>query len=524
MTPEGDSELTLSSSAAQAVGPYLQAVRRHWRLVALVALLAVVVAAATVERSGKTYSADASILVTPLPEGDSGFVGIATVFDNGDPAATVQTAAALVDTPNAAALAARQLGKPWTTGTVSAAVTVTPRGASDVLAVTGQASTAADAARVANAFAASAIAYRAGIVQQQIQASITRLDARLAALLTSAPGSAAASALATAVQQLSAVQGPGREPTMSVSQVAQPPGSPSGASTTLIVLLALIGGFALGSIGALGLETFSRPLRDWEEITTLYPLPVLATLPEIEGQSERGTPPWAIPPLAFEQLRILRVQLSLSDIGRVIMVTSAGAGDGKTTVAAALAAAFAEAEMTVTLMDLDMRKPGLEGLLEVSISESRWSPAGFPVPRLPGVCLIPPPSGGIAEFGRHLERLPTLLLQAGTADVVIIDTAPVGEVSETLRIASICDQVLFVARPRFTDRRRLVLARDLLARVERRPVGLVLVGKETGHPPRGRDVYAYSYSMPTGSPTGQSDKRPAAVSSARADADELDLD
>jgi Mrp family chromosome partitioning ATPase len=145
------------------------------------------------------------------------------------------------------------------------------------------------------------------------------------------------------------------------------------------------------------------------------------------------------------------------------------------------------------------------------------------VPRLPGVRLIPPPSGGIAEFEKHVEQLPTLLLRAGrTADVVIIDTAPVGEASETLRIASICDQVLFVARPRFTDRRRLVLARDLLARVESRPVGLVLVGKETGHP-RGHE-YAYGYSMAARSPLSASKERPAAVSSGRADADKLELD
>jgi Mrp family chromosome partitioning ATPase/capsular polysaccharide biosynthesis protein len=522
MTPEADAELTLSSSATQAVGPYLQAVRRHWRLVVLVGVLATAVAAVTLERSGKTYSADASILVAPLPEGAAGFVGIATVFDSGDPANTVQTAAALIDTPNAAALAAKQLGKPWTTGAVSAAVTVTPRGASDVLAVSGQASTPAAAARVANAFAASAIAYRASLVQQQIQASITQLEARMTALRTSPGGTVEVTALATAVQQLSAVQGPGREPTMSVSQTAQP-GSPTGASTSLIVLLAIVGGFALGSIAALGLETFSRPVRDREEITTIYPMPVLATLPEIDRSTAGRTPPWVIPPVIFEQLRMLRVQLSLSDIGRVIMVTSAGAGDGKTTVAAALAAAFAEADMSATLMDLDMRKPGLQDLLEVSTSPGLWSPAGYPVPRLPGVRLIPPPSGGIAEFEKHVERLPTLLLHAGrTSDVVIIDTAPVGEASETLRIASICDQVLFVARPRFTDRRRLVLARDLLARVESRPVGLVLVGKETGHP-RGHE-YAYGYSMSAGSQLSESKQRPAAVSSGRADADELELD
>jgi Mrp family chromosome partitioning ATPase len=467
--------------------------------VAIITVLAVVIAGVTVQRAGATYSSTAEILVTPLPEGSSGFAGIGTVVDTGDPARTVQTAAALIDTANAGQLTAKELGPGWTTGRVMSAVSVTPEGASDVLSVTGTASAPGVAKRLANAFAKNAISYRARVVQTEIANALSAIDLRLVQLQRQhAGGSAEAAADATAAEQLKAVQGTGNEPTMSVSQTAQNPAGSNGTSHVLILLLALIGGFALGSVAALGLETFSRPVRDREELESLFPIPVLAALPLVHGRRAReGVPPWVLPPDGFEQLRMLRVQLSLSRGGHVIMVSSAGAGDGKTTVTAALAAAFAEAGQSVILMDLDLRKPDLRRLLQVDTANGASGKVAtpgvpLPVPNLPGIQVLPTPQGDITAVEGVVQRLPLLISQARrAADIVIIDTAPVGEVSEALRIAGMCDQVVFVARPRHTDRRRLALARDLLDRAGTTPVGMVVVGKETGLP-RGDQHYAYA--------------------------------
>ncbi len=505
MAPEATSEPAWSAPA-DALGPYLNAVRRHWRLVLCVTVLAVLIAGTTLSRSSQSYSATASILVTPLPEGDSGFVGIGTVVDSGDPARAVQTAAALVDTPDAAARAAHSLGKGWTAGQVSAAVAVAPLGASNVLAVTATAPTAAQAQRVATAYARSAIAYRAGVVQSQIAASINQLQARLDQLGAAGAGSAQAAALASGLEQLRSIQGTGREPTLSLSQTAGA-ATPNGASKALILLLALLGGFAVGSVAALALETFSRPVRDREEITSLFPVPVLAALPVLPGANRsHGVAPWDIPPHVFEQIRMLRVQLSLSGTKRVIMVTSAGVGDGKTTVAAALAAAFSEAGRTVMAMDLDLRKPHLAELLGVAYANGatpRPTVTGArDVPRLPGIKVVPAPDGGLPQFEALAGQLPAILDEArNDADVVIVDAAPVGEVSEALRIATMCDDVIFVAHPRRTDRRRLVLARDLLQRAGKQPIGLVLVG-ESGLP-RGHESYAYAMSPMEGNGAGR---------------------
>jgi Mrp family chromosome partitioning ATPase len=180
------------------------------------------------------------------------------------------------------------------------------------------------------------------------------------------------------------------------------------------------------------------------------------------------------------------------------MVTSAGAGDGKTTVAAALAAAFAEVNEEVVLMDLDMRRPELTRLLGPNPTvDGREHANGaadgtVPVRPLPGVKLIPAPKGDLAKLETIIKMLPAQIAQAKRKGAcVIIDTAPVGEVSEALRIAAVSDQVVVVARPRHTDRRRLRMARDLLERAHAPTVGMVLVAEDASMV--GGD-YGYGYS------------------------------
>lgn len=506
-------ELTRSAGAEQPIGPYMRAIRRHWLLVAVVAVLAVGAGMATISRAGRSYQASASILVTPLPEGSS--PGIGTVVDTGDPARTVQTAAALIDTPDAAALAAQKLGHPWTPNNVLSAVSVTPIGASDVLAVTATASSPGAAAQVANAFAAGAIAFRATIVQRQIGSELATLNARLATLKAS-PSSPEAQAIAATVAQLQTLQANGREPTMSVSQTAQAPSGPTGASTWLILLLALVGGLILGSVGALALDTFTRPVREVDELTALFPLPVLASVPVMRSFRHRDFGPSSFSPRAFEQIRMLRVQVSMrAPTGAVIMVTSAGAGDGKTTVAAALAAAFSEVEEDVVLLDLDLRKRDLGRLLGVREDElDGHGPVGpIPVEGFNHVQVIPAPRGDLATYEAFIRRLPEVLEEARrTASYVILDTAPVGEVSETLRISQMCDQVVVVVRPGHTERRRISLARDLLERANAPTLGIVVVGEESGI---GSGYYGYGYSPALNGERNGSDRNSLAPASDR---------
>jgi Mrp family chromosome partitioning ATPase len=479
-------------------------VRRRWKLVGAITLLTFAVAAITVLRAGHTYAATASILVSPVPQNDTPLLGLGAVQDSGDPARNVQTAAALVDSDQAAAATAAKLGKPWSSQAVENAVNVTPLGQSDVLSVTASGSSPQQATSLANDFATAAVKSRAAVVQRNISLQLTALEQRLDTLPSSGAASAEASTLSGQIEQLRAAKSTGGDPSLSASQPAQLPTSPSGASHALILLLALIGGFALASVAALGLEYFSGPVRDEEELNALFPVPVLAYVPRVRRRQQNPLSPWQFPPAAFEQIRMLRVQLGMTTQAPVIMVTSAGSGDGKTTLVAAMAAAFSETGQDVIVMDLDLRKPSLESVLEVdrkqlALDSANHRPAGamVPIPKLPGVKLLPVPPVDRSTLDAFMRRLPLLLAQAQrAAGCVILDTSPVGEVSEALRIAPMCETVVFVARPRHTSRRKLVLSRDLLDRAGAPATGIVVVGAELEESSYG-DYYHYANLEPS---------------------------
>lgn len=488
----------------QALGPYLRAVRRNWLLVIGIALLTFAVAAATVLPSSPSYESSATVLVSPIQGNESNLVSVGVIVETGEPIRTVQTAAALVDSLPAAQAVANRLGDGWTAPRVQQAVTVTPLGQSDVLKVTAVAESGIASARLANAFAQAAVNYRGTIVQRNIRAQLGELTTRLNEASGTGAGLAntsLAQQLATRIAALRAASVSGGDPTLSVTELATPAGSPSGAPHWLILLLALIGGTAIGSVAALAVEFFNRRVRDLDEVEALFSVPVLAAIPNVDGGRRGGLRPGAFPPTAFEQLRMLRVQLTYREHASAIMVTSAGSGDGKTTLAAALAAAFAETGEEVILMDLDLRKPDVAPLLgvrarrSVSLADATLEQLLVPVPDLPGVRVLAAPRGDVAMFSLLLARLPKLLLEAKEhAGHVIVDGAPVGVASESLQIAQACDQVIVAVRPGHTDRRLLVSSRDMLARSGAPIVGVVVVAQSSATPDdAGAYGYAYGY-------------------------------
>lgn len=498
-----------SEAPEGALGPYLRAVSRHLRLVLLITVLALSAAVLTITRMGSTYEASASILVSPLSGTDASFLGIGALRDTGDPTRNVQTAAALVDSPAAAVIAARGMGAGWNTGRVQKAITVAPRGQSNVLAITAQAGTPQDARLLANRYATAAVSSHGAAVQRQVAQELVGLNGRLKLLEHFSPTSSQTQDLATRVTQLQALSNLGGDPSLSLTQFAQDPGSATGASHVLILALALMAGLTVGGLAALATEFFNRRVRDADELTALYPIPMLASIPKVTGgRHGHGLSPLMLPPAAFEQVRTLRVQLQNRPSAPVIMLTSAGAGDGKTSTAAALAVAFAEGDHTVILLDMDLRKPDVTNVFQVDASSGR-APASdrksslaamlAPAAGFSGLRVLPAPRGDEVELELLLQRLPELIKEATQlADYVIVDTAPIGEISDALRILSEVDQVVFVARPRHTDRAKVLIARNLLARAGTTPVGMVLVGQTIAGASRSPYGYASAAAVSTG--------------------------
>ena len=284
--------------------------------------------------------------------------------------------------------------------------------------------------------------------------------------------------------QLESVRSQKTDPTLQVTQEAQLPTSSTGLPRWLLVFLAAVVGFAIGSVGAVALSYFSPKVGDATEVAALLPVPVLATIPRVSFiQRRKGLSPTAMPPFVFEQIRKLRAQIPGKNDASVIMVTSTDSGDGKTTVAAGLASAFAEGKEEVILLDLDLRRPGVADIFGIEPTSGRslqleaaaLAHLLVPVPGLPHVRVLSARRASISVLERLVSELPELLREArGLAKWVVLDTPPLGEVGDGLRFAPDCDGVVLVVRARHTDRASLILAYNQLTRIGAHLLGTVV--------------------------------------------------
>jgi capsular exopolysaccharide synthesis family protein len=485
------SEPSLSSTRQEgALEPYLRALSAHWRLVLAVTAAALLGAIFWVSARTPDYSASAQLLVTPVDATDTTFEGVDVLRgDSGDTTRTVQTAAALIESPEAASATARRVGHGQTRSTVETAVEVVTKGETNILSVTAKAEDPKLAAQLANSYAASALAERGGAIRRQVQ---QKLVAQRRTLASGQLSGDAAAQLADSVERLRSAATAG-DPAFTFSQRAVVPTASIGTPAWLIIGLALIAGFTLGTGAALILELTNRRIRDEEELRRLYPLPVLAHVPVVSGRARRALRnPLATPPIVREAFRTLQVQLDRqAQLPRVLMLTSASSGDAKTTSAANLAITLVSAGHRVIAIDFDLRKPDLGRVLDVTprarlstllTNDTPLRELLVDVPRVPSLQVLPTGDDRDVVLLEPLtRRLPQLFEEArALADYVIVDTPPLGEVSDALRLVDLVDDVVVAARPGHTNRANVELMRDLLGRAGRTPTGFLVVGEAPG--------------------------------------------
>ncbi len=282
----------------------------------------------------------------------------------------------------------------------------------------------------------------------------------------------------------------GRDPTLTGAQGAVAPTSQSGPPSWLLVVLAIIAGTTLGAAAALVAERLDRRVRDMDDLLRIYPLAVLARVPAVRRLRASGGSALSVPARIREAYRTLQVQVSQGrSTPRRILVTSASRGDGKTTSAVNLAAALVTAGHRVILVDCDLRKPEVARRLGLTPQRTLLSSEQEGLrhvleeaPGLPSLGVVTAAPGHTAgvvvdRLGGRLVRL--LEEAAEHADYVVIDTAPLGEISDALRLIPLVDDVLVIARVGNTDRVNLEFLRSLLQRSGCAPIGLAVIDAES---------------------------------------------
>ena len=470
-----------------ALEPYVRAIRSHLPLALAIVLAVLLGSVAWLLVRSPVYQSSAQLLVTPVAADSRTYFGLPVVREAGDPVRTLQTAATLADSTDAAALAARRLGDGWTETRVRSAVDVQPQGESSILAVQARATSAQDAVAVANSFARAVVDVRAKALQGAIDKAISDAQSQL-----KTPGltPAVQADLNRRVSDLRAIVR-GTDPTLAISERAPLPRAAQGVPPSLVILLAIVAGTVLAAGAALLIELVTpQPVTREGDLLSIYPLPVLARLPSERARRRRhGEGPVAPHSrAASEAFRFLQLQLELGKgRPRSVLFTSPSRGDGKTESIVGFARELAAAGRSVILIDLDLREPGVARAFGLSPtrditallpSAGRLKRALTPVPGEPSlriVAAVQQPDGTL--LGRLTGLLPDVLDEAlRLADYVLIDTPPLGEVGDALQVAGDADEIVIVCRFGNTRARSLETIRDLLERMGRTPTGYLLIG------------------------------------------------
>ncbi len=484
---------------------YVRVLRERWLLVATITLVTVAAAIAYVATADSVYEAEADLLVTPASNTDPILSSLPIPRESSDPTRDVETAARLVTTLEIAEGARTILDTERSAEALLEDVSVEPVAESNLVAITAEGSSAEEAADIANAFAAAAVAQRTEDFQDIVREVRNRLQDELAILAPDDPSRPAIEATLARYQTLLQAS----DPTIRAETEATPPPSPSWPRPLLTTVGALIAGLILGGSAAFALQTLDPRLRREDQLRSRFRLPILVRVPqEPGGLGSRSGPlaPGTLSSATGEAYRTLRANLIAARRrhgergSEAVIVTGSGISEGKTTTAINLATSLALAGKRTILIEADLRRPaigstfGIEvdtGVVSVllgstSLEDALVSPRHFG-PNLK--LLLADHSGGwIAELF-SLDSTQRLIEDAKRlAEYVIIDSPPLTAVIDTLPLALRVDDVIVVCRLERTRLDNLRQLAELLATNQVKPLGFALIGT-----PRGERSGYHSY-------------------------------
>lgn len=240
--------------------------------------------------------------------------------------------------------------------------------------------------------------------------------------------------------------------------------------------------FVIGLLFPIGCVWLKRMLKfkieghaDVERITDV---PVVGDIPQvksIEGSSivvsenKNG-----IMEEVFRNVRT-NLQYMLQEDEKVMLVTSTTPGEGKSFIAANLAVSFAYMERKTLIVGMDIRKPALNKIFSLpkktqGITQYLASPKEIdllsiclPSEVSPNLYVLPggevPPNPTELVTRKSLDEAFRLLREH--FDYIIIDTAPIGIVTDTRLISRVADICVYICRADYTHKSDFELINEL---------------------------------------------------------------
>lgn len=278
---------------------------------------------------------------------------------------------------------------------------------------------------------------------------------------------------------------------------------------SIILMIAFGLGLAIPALILFLLAFFRYKIEGHDDVAKLTKLPIIA---DVAIASDRAKTKADIVVhenknnLMEEIFRSLRTNLQflMKEHDKVILMTSTTSGEGKTFIASNVAISFALLGKKVVLVGLDIRKPRLAELFEIDdhhhgitnllIKDNiTWDDVNKQIVNsgvnnnLDLLMAGPvPPNPGELVTRKSLEETMDILKEY--YDYIIIDTAPVGLVTDTLALGRIANATVYVCRADYTQKSSFGLINGLAYEKKMPNMSIVLNGVDLS-----KKKYGYYY-------------------------------
>jgi capsular exopolysaccharide synthesis family protein len=255
-----------------------------------------------------------------------------------------------------------------------------------------------------------------------------------------------------------------------VLEKANPNPIPIKPNRRTIQLIALLAGLAIPALVIFLIEALNDKVTSRSDVEQITDATILGDVGHSFGKENLVVTPNNRGVVA-EQFRIIRsnLQYVINHITKpVIMITSSFSGEGKSFISTNIGAVMALAGKRTIILEFDIRKPKVlshlnlpkkPGLTNYLLGKIELEDLPVPVPGYDNLYVLPcgpvPPNPAEMLLDQKLAKLFDYLKRE--FDLVIMDTAPVGMVSDALTLSKFTDATLYIIRQGHTFKKQISL-------------------------------------------------------------------
>ncbi|MDF2522752.1 MAG: capsular exopolysaccharide family [Clostridiales bacterium] len=267
----------------------------------------------------------------------------------------------------------------------------------------------------------------------------------------------------------------------------------------LNLMISAIIGLMTGIFIVILIEFMNTTLKNQADIEKNLGIPLLGQIEKVKTfktKDRRGKYRSALIrynplPSVIEAYRIIRTNIQFLSIGKqkkVIVVTSPSQGEGKSTIAVNLATVISQAGSKCLLIDCDLRKPRVHtyfnlpkepGLINILMESNEYTYEaikGICETGISGLDILPtgpiPPDPPEFLGSQNMKQLLTCLREH--YDIILVDSPPVGLLTDAAVLATITDGVILVCASNITKVEEAKNALKVLKKVNAVITGVIL--------------------------------------------------